>query len=121
MDGPSISWGRKSEDSTMPTTPPPVPPPKNPHSTVANERARSYSQWNSWNWNYYPHTGYGLLLDPTMGPVNARDTIRDIVHSHYLDLHTRVVAVEFALYNAMVDRLCFVRIYGEQTKSGGLL
>ena len=43
------------------------------------------------------------------------------MHAHGLDLHTRVVVVEFTVYNAMLDRVCHVRAAAELTKAGGVV
>jgi hypothetical protein len=69
----------------------------------------------------YPVGAYAVHMDPAMGPAAGRKLAKDLVNSQYIDLHTRLVMVEFTVYNAMLDRVCLVQAAAEFTKAGGVV
>jgi hypothetical protein len=91
-------------------------------ASVATRREAFLSDFTSKKtWQNYPASAFALTIPPTVGHEAAKDTIRNIINSRYIDLHTRAVFVDVNVYNPMIDRVCVIRMGIEITKAGGAL
>jgi hypothetical protein len=89
--------------------------------TVTEFREMLYSSYTTKTLeNKYPAPSHAVVLPPTLTKEEAVNVIKDLYYSHYVDLHTRAIIVDMAVYNAMLDRLCYIRLMGEITTSGGV-
>ena len=70
--------------------------------------------------NNYPSVAYTVML-PNRGYADAAAIIEDLEVGRYIDRSTRVITVEFAVYNAMLDLWAVVRLAGEMTPAGGVI
>eukprot|EP00937_MAST-01D_sp_MAST-1D-sp2_P002378 g2378.t1 len=77
--------------------------------------------WYSRSMRSYPAPAYAVLIDPTRGMAAAKRALDNLVLSHYVDLQTRALFVDFSVYNPMVDRTCWTRVAFEMTKAGGVV
>jgi hypothetical protein len=91
------------------------------NSSVAEARAMYLSSFTTRRWNTYPAPAFGITMYPGMGEAQANKVVRNIVHSNYIDLQTKAVFVDLTVYNAMIDRICSIRLVAEMTKAGGVL
>jgi hypothetical protein len=92
-------------------------------TTVAQERAKLMSAYEGQRAGAptYPDGAFAITLNPKMGADKALETMRNLVESKYIDLHTRAVFVDISVYNLMMDRMLYVRMVLEMTKAGGVI
>jgi hypothetical protein len=96
--------------------------PKDNSPTVDEFRNIMYSSYTTKNLeNIYPAPSHAIVLPPTLTQEEAQNVIKDLYYSHYVDMHTRAIIVDMAVYNAMLDRLCYIRLMGEITTAGGVI
>jgi len=69
----------------------------------------------------YVAPAYSVYLPPGLGKKAATQAITDLMHSGYVDLHTRALFVDLSVYNPMLDRIVHIRLTGELSKAGGLM
>eukprot|EP00935_MAST-01C_sp_MAST-1C-sp1_P002144 g2144.t1 len=126
----AVPWVSNSSD---PSADPPFAPTKfyfdglfastrgrKPVGSVADERARYMSSFTTTTWNTYPAPGFTVNFDPLMGKEAASQLIKDLKESHYIDLQTKALFVDINVYNAMLRKLCYVRLVAEMTDAGGV-
>ena len=90
-------------------------------SAVEEERSHLFGGFTTPSkLNDYPPVAYTVML-PNRGYADAAAIIKDLEVGRYLDRSTRVVTVEFAVYNAMLDLWAVVRLAGEMTPAGGVV
>jgi len=89
------------------------------HLDVLRKRT-SVNNFISRTWKTYPSPAFAVMLDPTMGEAAAQQVMDDLVRSRYIDLSTKALLVDMAVYNPMVDRVVWVRLIAEMTKSAGV-
>jgi hypothetical protein len=89
------------------------------HLDVLGKRT-NVNNFISRTWKTYPSPAFAVMLDPTMGEAAAQQVMNDLVRSRYVDLSTKALLVDMAVYNPMVDRVVWVRLIAEMTKSAGV-
>jgi hypothetical protein len=92
-----------------------------PEGTVAEQRAKGYSSDTTKLWNTYPSPSHAVTFDPAMSRDDASNLIKDLLHSDYIDLHTRALFVDVNLYNPALDVIVHCRMSAEITESGGIM
>jgi hypothetical protein len=91
------------------------------NTSVAESRLMYLSSFTTRRWNTYPAPAFGITMYPGMGAAQAHKVVRNLVHSNYIDLQTKAVFVDLTVYNAMIDRICSIRLVAEMTRAGGVL
>jgi hypothetical protein len=94
---------------------------KMPAGSVMTERTKYMSSFTSTTWNTYPAPAYQVTMDPLMGADAARQFVKDLMWSRYIDLQTKVVFVDVNVFNAQLRKLCWVRLVAEMTDAGGVV
>ena len=92
-----------------------------PKKTVEEYRKPMLSTFTTRDWNVYPAPAFAVIMPPTLTADDARSVIHSLRSSHYITLATRAVFIDFSVYNPMLDRICWTRVTGEVTRSGGLM
>ena len=70
------------------------------HLDVLGKRT-NVNNFISRTWKTYPSPAFAVMLDPTMGEAAAQQVMNDLVRSRYVDLSTKALLVDMAVYNPM--------------------
>jgi hypothetical protein len=92
-----------------------------PPGTVDGQRAKKYSSDTTKLWNTYPSPSHSITFDPKMSRTEAAHLIKDLMHSDYIDLHTRALFVDVNIYNPSLDVIVHSRMTAEITNAGGVM
>jgi hypothetical protein len=77
--------------------------------SVQQERSAWYSSFSSKKMSHvYPSPTHAILLDPQDGLEANTAIILKLAQSKFIDLHTRAVFVDVAVFNPMLDVVCQV-------------
>jgi hypothetical protein len=89
-------------------------------ATVADDRERGgvLSQYLSAEMVNYPASAFAITIPPRVGLARGVEIIEEIFDGGYVDLQTKLVAVDLAFYNSLIDRVCTVRAVIEMDDAG---
>lgn len=105
-------------------------------TTDKYESKESYGKKNGWKWqsqrelgtrttrarhNRYPGSGFATELSPLSSLTEAAAVVADLREGGWVDLHTRAVFVNFALYNGNINEFLVGKVYFEFLPSGGVV
>jgi hypothetical protein len=91
-----------------------------PLGQVQMERDLYMSSYTTGLFNTYPTGSHSLLLDPRERPEDAKRILKDVLHSSWIDLQTKVVLIEGTIYSANLDSICHFVIAAEMLDGGGV-
>jgi hypothetical protein len=77
-----------------------------------------FSQYLSAEMVVYPEPAFAVTIHPGVGLERGREIIDEIFESGYVDLQTKLIAVDASFYNPMLDRICTMRAVVELDDAG---
>jgi hypothetical protein len=89
--------------------------------SVEVQRGTTGTPWATFDARVFPAPAFAVLVEPSRGPSEGKRAIEALVRSDYIDSHTRAVFVDMALYNPMVQHVCWMRFAIEITEAGSLI
>jgi len=93
-----------------------------PAGTVKKSRGMHGQSYTSHKTGYtYDTPSHWVLFDPRDGKDVNEAAIKSLTDSRYIDLQTRAVFVDFASYNAQLDKMVVGRLLAELPPGGGLV
>jgi hypothetical protein len=81
--------------------------------SVEEARIKPLADWSTSDGRYYPAPAYSVVLEPSRGRAEGKEAIKRLVRSGYIDRQTRIIFMDMALFNPMVQHVCWIRLAAE--------
>jgi hypothetical protein len=88
---------------------------------VAAQRLNYATQWSTFDNRLFPSPAFAVLLQPGHEAAEGKQALEVLMESNYIDEQTRAIFVDMALFNPMVQHVCWMRFAVEITEAGSLI